>query len=80
MRLISQDGMMDVPYEKVSVEQKGNEIWCGYSTTMSKHCIAKFSQNIQQKIRQATLLKVLEVSLLSIRNVRTKWGSVEIFI
>lgn len=41
MRLISQDGMIDVPYEQVSVEQKGNEIWCGYSTTMSKHCIAK---------------------------------------
>ena len=41
MRIISQDGMIDVPYEQVSIERKGNEIWCGYSSTMEKHCICK---------------------------------------
>lgn len=41
MRLISQDGMIDVPYEQVSVEQKGKEIWCGYSSTMVNHCTGK---------------------------------------
>ena len=41
MRIISQDGMIDVPYEQVSIEQRENEIWCGYSSTMEKHCIGK---------------------------------------
>lgn len=45
MRILSQDGLhegiIDVPYEQVSIEQKENEIWCGYSSTMDRHCIGK---------------------------------------
>lgn len=45
MRILSQDGMhegiIDVPYEQVSIEQKENEIWCGYSSTMDRNCIGK---------------------------------------
>lgn len=45
MRIISQNGLhkgiIDVPYEHVSVEQKENEIWCGYSSTLEKHCAGK---------------------------------------
>lgn len=41
MRLISQDGMIDVPYEQVSVELKDCDIWCGYYPTLSQHLISK---------------------------------------
>lgn len=41
MRIISQDGMIDVPYEQISIEIKENEIWCGYYATLEQHCIAK---------------------------------------
>lgn len=45
MRILSQDGLhegiIDVPYEQVSIEQKGNEIWCGYSSAMDRHCVGK---------------------------------------
>ena len=45
MRILSQNGLhegiIDVPYEQVSLEQKENEIWCGYSSTMSQHCVGK---------------------------------------
>lgn len=45
MRILSQDGlhegMIDVPYEQVCIEQKENEIWCGYSSTMDRHCAGK---------------------------------------
>ena len=41
MRIISQDGTIDVPYEQVSIERKNNEIWCGYSSTMQQYCVGK---------------------------------------
>ena len=41
MRIISQDRMIDVPYGQISIERRENEIWCGYSSTMSEHCIGK---------------------------------------
>lgn len=41
MRLISQDGMIDVPYEQVSVELRDCDIWCGYYPTLSQHLISK---------------------------------------
>lgn len=45
MRILSQDGLhegiIDVPYEQVSIEQKENEIWCGYSSTMDRNCVGK---------------------------------------
>lgn len=41
MRVISQDGKIDVPYEQISIEVRDNEIWCGYNATLEKDCIAK---------------------------------------
>lgn len=45
MRILSQDGLhegiIDVPYEQVSIEQKENEIWCRYSSAMDRYCIGK---------------------------------------
>lgn len=45
MRILSQDGLhegiIDVPYEQICIEQKENEIWCGYSSTMDRNCIGK---------------------------------------
>lgn len=45
MRILSQDGLheriIDVPYEQVSIEQKENKIWCGYSSAMDRYCVEK---------------------------------------
>ena len=41
MRVISQDGNIDVPYEQISIEVRDNEIWCGYNVTLEKHCVGK---------------------------------------
>lgn len=45
MRILPQEGLhegiIDVSYEQVSIEQRGNEIWCGYSSTMDRHCVGK---------------------------------------
>ena len=41
MRVISQGGKIDVPYEQISIEVRDNEIWCGYNATLGKDCIAK---------------------------------------
>lgn len=41
MRVINQDGTIDVPYELMSIEVRDNEIWCGYNATLEKDCIAK---------------------------------------
>lgn len=45
MRILSQDGLhegiIDIPYDQVSIEQKKNEIWCGYSSAIEKYCTGK---------------------------------------
>lgn len=45
MRILSQtgihEGIIDVPYEQISIEQRENEIWCGYFATLDKHCVGK---------------------------------------
>lgn len=45
MRILSQNGLhegiIDVPYEQVSLEQKKNEIWCGYSSALDRNCVGK---------------------------------------
>ena len=41
MRIISQDGLIDVPYEQISIEIRENEIWVGYTATLEKMCVAK---------------------------------------
>ena len=41
MRIISQDGMIDVPYEHIFIEIRENQIWCDYAATLGKMCVAK---------------------------------------
>lgn len=45
MRLISQDGTIDVPYEQASIETRTAtnqcEIWCRYSSIPERNCVAK---------------------------------------
>lgn len=59
MRILSQEGLhegiIDVQYEQVSIEQKENEIWCGYSSAMGRHCVGKcFSKySTEAKARKA---------------------------
>lgn len=59
MRILSQDGLhdgiIDVPYEQVSIEQRKNEIWCGYSSTMDSHCVGKLfaKYSSEQRARKA---------------------------
>lgn len=49
MRLISQDGKIDVSYEQVAIEIEDNSIYCGYSSIVTRHCtgrrFAEYSSN-----------------------------------
>lgn len=49
MRLVSQDGKIDVSYEQVAIEIEGNDIYCGYSSIVTRHCtgrrFAEYSSN-----------------------------------
>ena len=58
MRLISQDGTIDVPYEQVSIEIKENGIWCGYYATLSQHCISK---KFAEYSTEAKAIKAMEM-------------------
>lgn len=58
MRLISQDGMIDVPYEQASVEVNGNDIYCGYSSIITRHCTGRRFAEYSSK---AKALKVMEM-------------------
>ena len=60
MRLISQDGMIDVPYEQVSVELRDCDIWCGYYPTLSQHLISKkfaIYSNIDKALKVMKMLR-----------------------
>ena len=69
MRLISQDGMIDVPYEQVSVELKDCDIWCGYYPTLSQRLISK---KFATYVNTDKALKVMEM-------LRNKYSKFEIF-
>ena len=58
MRLISQDGMIDVPYEQVSLEVNENEIYCGYSSILTRHCTGRRFAEYSSKEKA---LKVMEM-------------------
>mgnify|MGYP003300580387 CR=1 FL=1 len=58
MRLISQDGMIDVPYEQASIEVNGNDIYCGYSSIITRHCTGRRFAEYSSK---AKALKVMEM-------------------
>ena len=63
MRILSQDGMdectIDVPYERVSIERRGHEIWCGYSFTLSRHCTGKRFAVYSSKIKAKKAMEML---------------------
>ena len=69
MRLISQDGMIDVPYEQVSVELRDCDIWCGYYPTLSQHLISKKFATYSNTDKA---LKVMEM-------LREKYAKIELF-
>ena len=58
MRLISQDGMIDVPYEQVAIELKESEVWCEYSATVQSYCTGKM---VAKYTTEAKALKVMEM-------------------
>ena len=63
MRILSQeglrDGIIDVPYEQVSIEQKENEIWCGYSSTMDRHCVGKCFAKYSTEVKARKAMEML---------------------
>lgn len=58
MRIISQNGLIDVPYKKISIEIRENEIWCGCIATLGKTCVAKrfAGYSTQEKAEKAMQL------------------------
>ena len=69
MRLISQDGMFDVPYEQVAIELKESEVWCEYSATVQSYCTGRMMAKYTTKSKA---LKVMEM-------LRNKYAKFEIF-
>lgn len=69
MRLISQDGMIDVPYEQVAIELKESEVWCEYSATVQSYCTGRM---VAKYTNKAKALKVMEM-------LREKYAKLEIF-
>ncbi len=87
MRILSQDGLregiIDVPYEQVSIEQKENEIWCGYSSTMDRHCVgkrfAKYSTEVKARKAMDMLHEVYTGIPLILQNVDISEEAEEMF-
>lgn len=69
MRLVSQDGMFDVPYEQVAIELKESEVWCEYSATVQSYCTGRMMAKYTTK---AKALKVMEM-------LREKYAKIELF-
>lgn len=70
MRILSQDGLhegiIDVPYEQVSIEQKENEIWCGYSSTMDRYCVGKCFAKYSTEAKARKAMEMLHESYTGI--------------
>lgn len=70
MRILSQDGLhdgiIDVPYEQVSLEQRKNEIWCGYSSTMDNHCVGKLFAKYSTEARARKAMELLHKKYLEV--------------
>lgn len=68
MRILSQDGLhegiIDVPYEQVSLEQRKNEIWCRYSSTMDNHCAGKLFAKYSTEARTRKAMELLHEKYL----------------
>lgn len=74
MRILSQkglrDGIIDVPYEQVSIEQKENEIWCGYSSTMDRHCVGKCFAKYSTEVKARKAMEMLREEYTGMPSIR----------
>ena len=59
MRLISQDGMIDVPYEQASIEVNGRDIYCGYSSIITRHCTGRRFAEYSSKSKALKAMEML---------------------
>ena len=73
MRLISQDGMIDVPYEQASIEVNGRDIYCGYSSIITRHCTGRRFAEYSSKVKALKVMEMLrEEYLETVYDYRTK--------
>lgn len=59
MRILSQDGTIDVPYEQVSIERKGTNIWCGYKATLGRSYVGKLSADYSSEEKAEKAMEML---------------------
>lgn len=59
MRLISQDGMIDVPYEQVAIELKESEVWCDYSATVQSYCTGRMMAKYTTEAKAQKAMEML---------------------
>lgn len=70
MRVISQKGLdytLDLPYEEISVEQKENEIWAGYSSTLSRSQVGKLLARYSTTEKAVKAMEMLRGKYSTIR-------------
>ena len=73
MRLISQDGMIDVPYEQASIEVSGRDIYCGYSSIITRHCAGRRFAEYSSKSKALKAMEMLRKEYLeTVYDYRTK--------
>ena len=84
MRILSQQdlysGMIDVPYEQVSVEQREDEVWCGYYATLGKHCIGKCFAKYSTIEKAQKAIKMMHDAYLAHENFKGLDSEVQIDI
>lgn len=84
MRIISQkglyDGIIDVPYEQVSVEQRENEVWCGYGATLEKNCVGKCFAKYSTSEKAQKSIEMMHDAYLAYENFKGLDSEVQIDI
>ena len=73
MRLISQDRIIDVPYEQASIEVNGRDIYCGYSSIITRHCTGRCFAEYSTKAKAIKAMEMLRKEYLeTVYDYRTK--------
>lgn len=78
MRILSQDGKIDVPYEQVSLEIKEKEIWCGYSMTMTNHCVGKMFAEYSSEEKALKAMEMLHEAYVAHENYKKLDAEIQI--
>lgn len=73
MRIISQDEMIDVPYEQISLELRENEIWCAYSMTLQRYCAGKLFAKYSTEAKARKAMEMLREAYCGIAHVGQKF-------